>query len=206
MKLHIAYRTGKPWNPVGSSAPESIKDMGKGMCAHRVWIDGREVFNVTNLSTSETPDGSWARLTFALRAGELTNEGPEFAEDAAGPATTADAPGVREALQRLLDRHGAYIDELPGETGVSDLAFARAALDGSAPSPDWEAMARRMVLAVTAATAADSLDLHRHLRTALDARVEAVLRELMVAMGLNVDDDAAMAAFISKTLADAHAA
>lgn len=39
---------------------------------------------------------------------------------------TADP--MRTALERLVKNHGAYIYALPGETGVSDLEFARAAL------------------------------------------------------------------------------
>lgn len=35
---------------------------------------------------------------------------------------------LADALERLLKGHGAHIDELPGESGVSDLEVARVAL------------------------------------------------------------------------------
>lgn len=47
---------------------------------------------------------------------------------AAAPTLLALLEEAEAALERLLSGHGDYINELPGETGVSDLALARATL------------------------------------------------------------------------------
>ena len=73
---------------------------------------------------------------------ERTTLAKELMEDASDEA----ADRVRAALDRLVKNHGAHIEQLPGATGVSDLAFARDALNGTPAKPSSEAAPTHRVL------------------------------------------------------------